>query len=52
LGDQANKSAACLQGLINSVEKERGKLARAAATVTSALVLCLARIALPRLTGA
>ncbi|PJB73278.1 MAG: four helix bundle protein [Armatimonadetes bacterium CG_4_9_14_3_um_filter_66_14] len=40
---QANSAAACLQGLINSVEKETGKPAKLAAALTSALVLALAR---------
>lgn len=34
---------ACLHGLIKAVEKEAGKIGKLVATVTSLLVLCLAR---------
>ena len=44
LAAQTSAAFACLHGLIRAVEKESGKLARIAATITSLLVLCLPRL--------
>lgn len=38
------RTFACLLGLISAVEKESGKLGKAVALITSAVVLALARI--------
>ena len=43
LGSRTQDARACLQGLIQAVEKESGKLTHLAATVTSLAALCLAR---------
>lgn len=40
---QTKQTFACLHGLIKAVEKEAGKFGKLVATVTSLLVLCLAR---------
>ena len=40
---QTKQTFACLHGLIKAVEKETGKFGKLVATVTSLLVLCLAR---------
>jgi four helix bundle protein len=45
LASQTKRTFACLHGLIRSVESEAGVLTKAAAALTSALVLCLARFA-------
>jgi four helix bundle protein len=42
---QTKQVFACLHGLIRAVEKEAGKLSKAVALITSAIVLCLARFA-------
>lgn len=47
LMEQTKAAFACLHGLIQAVERESGKLTKAAALVTSALVLCLARLVSP-----
>jgi four helix bundle protein len=44
LADQAREAVACLQGLIQAVERETGPIARAAASVTSVLCLLLPRL--------
>ncbi len=43
LAEKVKAVFACLHGLIKAVEKESGKVAKALAATTSALVLCLAR---------
>jgi four helix bundle protein len=43
------RTFACLIGLISAVEKEAGKLAKAVAVITSAIVLGLARFVPPSL---
>ncbi len=43
LSDQARSTFACLHGLIRAVEKEAGPIRRAAASLTSLVVLCLTR---------
>ncbi len=48
---QLEHAIACLQGLIRAVEKEAGVLRRAIATVTSLIVLGLARISTPAVIG-
>ncbi len=48
LREQTKHVFACLHGLIKAVEKEAGKLPKIAAAVTSALILCLARLAFVR----
>ena len=43
LHTQTKQSFACLHGLIQSVEKQTGKMAKVIASVTSLLALCLPR---------
>jgi four helix bundle protein len=43
LVEEVCKASRCLQGLINAVEKEAGRIVRAIATVTSLLVLTITR---------
>jgi len=43
LAEKVKGVFACLHGLIKAVEMESGKVAKALAATTSALVLCLAR---------
>jgi len=50
LAEHVKAVFACLHGLIKAVERESGKLAKAVAATTSALVLCLTRF-LPALVG-
>lgn len=45
LEQQAGQCFACLQGLIKAVERESGKLAKVTATVSSFVVLGIARFA-------
>jgi hypothetical protein len=40
---QGRRTFACLHGLIQAVEREAGKLSKLAATITSLLVLAVAR---------
>lgn len=44
---QGRRTFGCLHGLIQAMEKDAGKFARAAATITSLLVLGVARLAVP-----
>jgi len=41
---QAESASRCLQGLIRSVEKESGKIARAIATATGTIALCFSTL--------
>lgn len=45
LEQRASQCFACLQGLIQAVERESGKLAKLAATISSVVVLGIARLA-------
>ncbi len=44
LAEQIKGTFACLHGLIRSVERESGKISKAAASLTSTLLLCLTRL--------